>query len=173
MKIVMIHEITSGVLKKDLSDFDIITFDDGLYTQYKNIEHFLKFKKPLYFSISTSIVCPENIEQSDEIIYCGDAHKKAFKGNFENYMTWKQIQEISYISGCHISGHCNEHKRIKTFKEGIKDIKIMQQKFKEYNIKIEAFCYPYNYETPFVTYPVKAAGISQFFGKERIAIENI
>ena len=66
-KVVMIHEITPEVLQKDLSGFDIITFDDGLYTQYLNHKHFAKFNKKMIFFISTSIIRPENITPSK---YC-------------------------------------------------------------------------------------------------------
>jgi len=105
LKILMVHEITPEILKipKDkYIDFDVISFDDGLYTQYLNLEHFLKLDKLLYFSISTDIICPENKKQSKEVLYCGDTHKKAFCGSFENYMTWKQIKEIQSTKNCHI-----------------------------------------------------------------------
>ena len=92
--IVMIHEVTDDVLNVNLSNFDILTFDDGLYTQYIHLNHFLQYNKPMYFFISTGIVCPDNVIQSTEPIHCEDAHEKSRNGNLENYMNWKQIQTI-------------------------------------------------------------------------------
>ena len=169
----MIHEITEEVLKKDLSSFDIITFDDGLYSQYLNIEHFKKFKKPMIFFISTAIVCPENVKQSDEILYCGDCHKKAFNGNFENYMTWKQIQEISKMDKCKIAGHSHNHKVYKTLPENIKDINTMITEFKRNGIAVESFCFPYNLDSILQKLAVQAVGIFTFYGKSRIPVESL
>jgi len=172
----MIHEITQKVLETNISYFDILTFDDGLYTQYLNYKHFLKFNKPMYFFISTNIICPKDKKQSDEVIYCGDAHKKAFNGNFENYMTWEQIKEIYNTPGCFIGGHTHTHPRIKV--KGLVnqynickiEVANMLQTFKENNININSFCFPYNED--FITYRGLLKGFD-FFGKERVAIEDI
>jgi len=167
----MIHEITEDVLKKNLSAFDIITFDDGLYSQYMNLEHFLKLPQPKYFFISTNIVCSAN--QSNEVIYCGDAHKKAFNGNFENYMTWEQIKEIYNTHNCFIGGHSHNHTKINSLKENIRDTDTMINEFKKHNIIINSYCYPYNYENSLRTMSVKKHKINNFFGKNRVAIEKL
>lgn len=170
----MIHEITPEVLKKDLSNFDIITFDDGLYTQYLNHEHFAKFNKPMYYFISTNIICPINVKQKDEILYCGDAHKKAFNGNFENYMTWSQIKELSKLYN--IGGHSHTHPRIKTkslteqFKICKNEVDLMNDSFKENEIVINSFCFPYNEEI--IIYKALLKGYA-LFGEKRIAVESI
>ena len=172
LKIVMIHEITPNVLKTDLSDFDIITFDDGLYTQYLHHEHFAEFGKPMYFFISTGIV--SNGVQSSEVIYCGDAHIKARNKNFENYMTWDQIKELDLLYN--IGGHSHTHPMLK--KMSLKDqiieakfeIKTMMETFKNQNIKIDSFCFPYNDDI--IGYRAYLKNVT-FFGRKRIPVENL
>ena len=41
LRILEIHQVYKEIEDLDLSNFDIFTFDDGLYSQYKNIEIFL------------------------------------------------------------------------------------------------------------------------------------
>jgi hypothetical protein len=172
-KTVMIHEVTPDVLKKDLSDFDIITFDDGLYSQYLNLKHFIDMPQPKYFFISTDIVCPEDLEQSTEAIYCADAHQKAFKGDFENYMKWSQILEIYNTPNCFIGGHSHKHTKITSLTENVKDTNKMMEIFKSKGIKISSYCYPYNYFHPLRKISVNRHGITNIFGGERIPIETL
>lgn len=169
----MIHEITPEVLSKDLSGFDIITFDDGLYTQYKHIDHFKKFNKPMYFFVSTGIVCPEDVEQSDEPLYCGYAHEKAFEGNFENYMKWSQIEEIDKMTNCFIGGHSHAHTKIRSLKENIDDTNKMLEIFSEHCIDIHSYCYPYNIANTFRRYSVKARRIVHLFDGSRTPVETL
>jgi len=167
----MIHEITKNVLSKDLSTFDVISFDDGLYSQYMNLEHFLKLPQPKYFFISTNIIC--NTKQSSEIIYCADAHKKAFNGNFENYMTWDQIIEIYNTPNCYIGGHSHNHNLITSLKENIQDTNTMINEFKKHNIIIDSYCYPYNNEYKIRDLTLKIHKIHKIFGKNRVAVESL
>lgn len=112
--VVEIHEMNDETIRKILSlpkkDL-VLTFDDGLYTQYKYLDDLLSIHVPKYFFISTNIVCSRFTEQSKEYIHCADAHKKAFSGNKENYMTWSQIKTIEKMSNCFIGGHSHFHKK--------------------------------------------------------------
>jgi hypothetical protein len=179
-KILMIHEVEPWMLELDLSEFDEITFDDGLYSQYKNYKHFLKYKKPLLFFISTNIVCEEVRTQNEEVIKCSDAHKLFFEDNNKsNYMTWNQIKEIEKTSNCKIGGHSHFHKKYKSKK--IKEIyekltnctKTMMDIFNQQEIKIIDFCYPYNKNYPLYETILKKEEIINFYGEERIAIEEL
>ena len=80
MKILECHEIPKDINLNDynLEDYDVFTFDDGLYSQYLNVEKFLKYNKPMYFFISTGIVCSNNSEQI-EFVNCLTAHNNFFK----------------------------------------------------------------------------------------------
>lgn len=180
MKILMIHEVEPWMLELDLSEFDIITFDDGLYSQYKNYKHFLKFNKPLYFFISTYIVCEEDEVQNEDTLSCSLSHKLFFENNDKtNYMKWSQIKEIYNTSNCYIGGHSHRHLRFKDLplKEQVNksalDIFKMMQFFNEHGIKISTFCYPYNEEVIGYVAALRKYNINVFFGNERISIESL
>lgn len=176
----MIHEVQDWMLDLDLSNFKTITFDDGLYSQYKHYNHFLKFNVPLYFFISTDIVCPENEIQNNEIISCEKAHIEYFtNNNKKNYMKWSQIYEIYNTPNCFIGGHSHTHKRTKILpiKEQIFTTKIeteqMMENFNKNGIIIQSFCYPYNEESIGYKNVLKEFNVTDFFGKNRIPIESL
>lgn len=180
MNVVMIHEITDDILKLDLSNFDIITFDDGLATQYKFYKHFLQFNKPLYFFISTNIVCSETDEQTFDVISCSAAHELFFEEDCtKHYMKWSQIKEIYHTENCFIGGHSHNHFKIREMPlkmqiDVISDDNIeMMHEFQRNNIIINSFCYPYNDEILYYKHSLKKFNITNFFGKERIKIETL
>lgn len=174
----MIHEVHDWMLKLDLSDYDIITFDDGLYSQYNHYKHFLQFGKPLYFFISTGIVCPEDVTQNSDVVSCSDAHALyRDKSDLSSYVKWSQIREIYNTDNCFIGGHSHLHIRMKRIPITIRyllvkdECQLMCGSFTKQNIKIDSFCFPYN-EDIFGYRPyLKDKGITKFFGKERIPIE--
>jgi len=177
--ILMIHEIRNWMLKLDLSDFDIITFDDGLYSQFVFYEHFLQFNKPMIFFISSGIVCGENEIQSSSFPSCSDAHKKFFNnGDKTNYMKWTQIHLLKN-HGCEIGGHGFNHLRLKNekivniHKKLSEDIDLMIKSFNSNNIKPISFCFPYNKEYVLYKTLLKNKGFINFYGEERIAIESL
>lgn len=179
MRILMIHEVEDWMLDIDLSEYDVITFDDGLFSQYKHYKHFLSFGKPLYFFISTDIVCPPDIEQDESVVTCIEGHRRYEKGDKTPYMTWNQIKTLQY-NGCIIGGHGHTHFRVK--KGGsiqknywrIKgECKRMIETFKDHDIEIDNFCFPYNEDVFGYRPTLKEYGVEYFFGDERIPIENI
>ena len=176
----MIHEVEDWMLNLDLSEFDVITFDDGLVSQYNNLEHFLKLPKPKIFFISTGIVCPEETTQNNEVITCSESHSRFFKnGDLSNYMKWSQIKEINEKTQCFIGGHSHTHPDLREVKI-IHQYKVTQEEcykmvgtFDLQNLCLSHFAYPYNYEALGYKLTLKEFGIPYFFGKERIAIESL
>lgn len=175
----MIHEFSEDMLNLPLEKF-ILTFDDGLYTQYKYLSELKKIPTKKIFFISTGIVRPDDVEPSDTFIKCELAHYKAFKGNFENYMSWEEIMEIHLTPNCEIGGHGHAHLRLEDIKSTRdrynaidKDCKEMFKQFKANGINISKFCYPYNYEDHLLKGVLQRKGIKEFFGDERTAIEYI
>lgn len=169
----MIHEITENILNINLDklkEFDILVFDDGLYSQFKNYKHFLKLNKPLYFAITTSIICNEDIIQNENVEPCHIAHEKAFKGNFEDYMKLSQIKEIYNNKNCFITGHNHYHKVYKDIKGAKNDFIMMNEFFKNNNIKIDSYCFPYNNENSMTSIFLKK--YNKVFGKNRTPIER-
>lgn len=178
-KILMIHEVHDWMLNIDLSEYDIITFDDGLFSQYKHYKHFLSLGKPLYFFISTDIVCPENVEQDESVVSCREAHERYGRGDKTPYMTWNQIKTLRY-NGCIIGGHGHTHLRIKrsggiqkTYWKVKGDCKRMMDEFVIHGVPIDSFCFPYNEDVFGYRPALKEYGVENFFGDERIPIENI
>ena len=167
MKILEVHEIKKEFFNLDYSNIDIIVFDDGLYTQYLNLNFFESLNIPLKFAISAGIVAKD--KQNPEFIECYNAHNKAFKGNFENYMNWEQIKEISLKH--EILGHGYSHKRFKTFNSAKRDTEKMLESFKNHKIDIQGFCFPYNDENEMLKLILKSKGIVTFYGNGRIPIE--
>jgi len=185
MNVLELHEIddfSRNLDRLDICehDIDVITFDDGLYSQYKNIEVFRKFDMPLYFFISTDIVCPENVQQNEEVITAEEAHiRYRTNGDLSNYMKWSQIIEISKMKNCYVGGHGHTHRdfrelTIHTQHYGTTyEVSSMIRVFNEHNIGIDSFAFPYNYEALGYRHFLKQFNVKKFFGSERINIETI
>ena len=62
--ILMIHEFKEEFLNLPLENYTL-TFDDGLYTQYKFFNEIKKIDTEKYFFISSNIVCSEDASQED------------------------------------------------------------------------------------------------------------
>jgi peptidoglycan/xylan/chitin deacetylase (PgdA/CDA1 family) len=176
----MIHGFKEKYWSIPLQEYNL-SFDDGLYSPFLFLSRLLELNTPLIFSVSTSIICQEGIEQSEEIIDSHHAHKKAFGGNFENYMKWSQIEEIGRHPLCTIAGHGHSHidvskttlyERISLIKN---DTEGMLDRFQSMLGYIpNTFCFPYNYED--IVYKILMRdnyGFSHFLGKERIDIDTM
>jgi hypothetical protein len=177
--VLMIHEFDKKFLKLDLQNY-ILTFDDGLFSQFFYHEEILKIPTEKIFFISTGIVC-EN-EQSLNFPTCSEAHKKAFNENKEDYMTKEQIAFLLNQKNVKIGGHSHSHTNLNNFKslsEKVKhienDTKNMLNWFeKNLNYKPEVFCFPYNENlNGFYDGLLKKYNFKNFFGKERINITSI
>jgi len=170
--ILMIHEFKEDFLDLPLEDYTL-TFDDGLYTQYKFINEIKKINTRKFFFISSNIICPENIDQNDNFIKSIDAHKKAFAGNYTNYMKWSQIKIIDKINDCYIGCHSHFHK-LKTascVECIILDNRLMLHDFiKNLGYVPREFCFPYNYQTSLYKEILSLKGFRNFYGRERIDI---
>jgi len=173
--VLMIHEFKKDFLDLPLEDY-ILTFDDGLYSQYLFLDELLKIDTEKYFFISSGIVCEEDIKQDNTYITSYDAHKKAFKGNFTNYMKWSQIKEINNKKNCYIGGHSHYHNigTADCVECIIKDNRSMIYEFIKHLERIPIdFCFPYNYTTPLYKEILTLKGIENFYGSERININDI
>lgn len=164
-------------MKEEMFDIDlekyILTFDDGLYTQYKFISQLLEVNSPKFFFISTNIVNESDIQTSD-FITCSAAHDLHFEHDDRRYyMTWEQIKEINSLPDCEIGGHGHNHLRDMDLKCMIEDTNNMMYTFKENNITPRSFCFPYNTEKPMYRSILQSKGIANFYGNERIDIYEV
>ena len=180
-KVLMIHAFKQEYFKLPLEDY-ILSFDDGLYSQYLHIDKLLQLDTKLIFNISTNVICPENVKQNDELISADIAHKKAFKEKkFENFLKWSQIKKI-FNSGGIISGHSHNHYNMNTITNVIARINLIKQDTKEMLLEFkknlsytpEIFCFPYNFEP--IGYKIVLTndfGFKYFLGKERVDISTL
>lgn len=178
MKVLMIHEVHEWMLDLDLSEYDLLTFDDGLYSQYFYYKEFLKHNIPMIFFISTNII--SNNTQNLDFPSCSVAHQRFFESSdTSNYMNWNQILELHNTPNCKIGGHSHQHIKYKDVKIKklydllLEDCNEMMNIFKHYNIEITDYCYPYNIKVPLRDGILKNLKIENFYGKERIAIETL
>lgn len=178
MKVLMVHEVKQWMLDADLSEYDLITFDDGLFSQYFYRKEFLKWDTPMIFFISTGIV--SDGKQTLNFPSCSEAHRRFFEnGDTTNYMTWEQIKELHETPNCTIGGHSHYHKQyspadLKLLHSSlIEDSDLMMNAFRKQGIEITDFCHPYNKVYPLREGILKRMGITKFYGDERIAIEEL
>ena len=177
--VLMIHEIREEFFNLPLENY-ILTFDDGLFSQYYYYPRFKEIPTQKIYFISSGIIC--NGQQSMEFPPCHIAHEKAFAGNFEDYMTLDQIKELMKDPLVTIGAHSHAHKNMKDIGKVthramhiVEDTKIMIKWFKEnLNFKPTSFCYPYNNDIDGIyTQLLRTAGFTDFYGRERTAIESV
>lgn len=178
-KTLMIHEIRDWMFDLQLEDY-ILTFDDGLFSQYYYLEEFKKINTPKIFFVSSNIICPEDIEQNLDFPHCDEAHEDFFSnGNASNYMKWSQVKKISKTPLCTIGGHSHNHNIYKNlkiqelYKNILEDTEKMVHEFKKNEIELFDFCFPYNNQYTLYAEILKKFNIHNHYGKERIAIESL
>lgn len=175
----MIHEVQDFYLDLPLEDY-ILTFDDGLYSQFQYWNHFKKLKTEKIFFISSGIICNEN--QSQDFISCVAAHKKAQQGNFENYMTVEQIKELQSDTNTIVGGHSHNHIRLNSFSKLFERVEYIKQDTEQmiqwFDKNLEQFpshfCFPYNEDLDGIySGLLKKRGITHLYSNERIPIERL
>lgn len=176
-EILMIHEVDDSLFSRiDLEKY-ILTFDDGLATQWKYFDEFKKVNTEKYFFFSTGIVCPEEEEQDFSFIECGIAHKKFFEIHVsKHYMKFSQLKEIQHTKNCFLGGHGHAHIKFYSIKSRTEKMKLMNldtlmmlQIFKEkLDFVPEYFCFPYNWSDDFYVQLLIKHNFKKLFGQERI-----
>lgn len=177
--VLMIHEVTPEILELPLHNF-VLTFDDGLFSQYHYIDKLLDFKTEMIFFISTGIVCDQ--PQSFQFPTSRVAHEKAFSGNKEDFMTLEQVIKLSHFPKTRIGAHSHLHKRISSFPKLIDKVQHIEEDTKRViewfqenlNTTPTDFCYPYNDDFQgFYKGLLMKYGFKNFYGSERIPVETL
>lgn len=173
MKILELHEIKKEFLNKNLYDkFDIITFDDGLYSQFYYKDFFISLNKPLIWFISSGII---NDTNTFTFKTCLQAHNDFFvNGDSSAYMSINQIELLSNYGeiGWHMHFHpcLQKFSNIRQMQIILDEMKLGLPFIKKFNCK--KFCFPYNYKNNFLLYNLKKHNFNQFFANERINFES-
>jgi peptidoglycan/xylan/chitin deacetylase (PgdA/CDA1 family) len=177
--VLTIHEALPEFTQVNLEDY-VLTFDDGLYSQYVFYNEIKHINTPKIFFVSSGIICLDN--QSSEFITCRDAHQKAFNGNYENYMTVEQIKYLMEDPLVTIGAHSHSHTRLSLFKtlaEKVAYIKSDAEKTVAWfetnlGVKPTSFCFPYNENLDGLYQGLlKKYGFTDFYGSERIPVETL
>lgn len=185
MRVKNLHELNEEILKNLETElkaftndekFDIITLDDGLYSQYFYYKELINIIEKnnltikLIFFISTDIISSPGEQILN--ITSSDAHQNYFQHNDKRaFMNKYQILEIYNTPNCYIGGHGHTHFRMKnmSLKDQTFAIKLecknMLEIFKDLEIEMKYFAFPYNDELfQFKQYLGKDI---IYFGKER------
>jgi len=177
--ILMLHELTEAYFDAPLENY-ILTFDDGLYSQYHFWDRLKAINTKKIFFISSGIICTG--AQAPDTVACTVAHQKARQGNFENFLTIDQIKTIQADPNTIIGGHSHSHREFSEFStlaekvEHIKhDTDLMINWFSAtLNQFPSYFCFPYNNDLNGIyTALLKNRGITKFYGSERIPVETL
>lgn len=178
-QILMIHEVDERLFDLPLSDY-ILTFDDGLYSQYQYIERLSEINTVKIFYISSNILCSG--AQSTEIVSSEEAHRKAFQfGNTENFMTLDQVKHLMTFPQVYVGGHSHSHSDLRRLKivERLthmrKDTEAMIAWFQDnLGFRPSKFCFPYNDNSDgLYDALLKQYGITECHGRERIPVEML
>lgn len=175
----MIHEVDRKILsfmRDNISKEDIITFDDGLYSQYRYwhvINDMFKDNRKIFF-ISTDAV--RDGAPAVDIVKCEEAMRRwVEEGSRKHYMSWIEIRAI-HEDGGEIGSHGHGHYYSfgNTLEEQVKNFKadIMEM---EYLFKMNLGHVPKSYARPFnKKQPVEKPilGDVEIFGDERYDIRE-
>lgn len=157
MKMFTIHNVDSNWNKKyeenKVNNEDILTLDDGLYSQYKYLDKIVNNKNKKIFSITPNLLLKPNQNQ------CTSEDKRLNKlGNdWCEYMSLEQVYAISKIDNCFIGMHGYNHIRFKKLLEVdklseedvirrfIRDLDLCFSWFKDHKLNTDIYCFPYNF----------------------------
>ena len=173
MKVLEIHEIIEQMLNLDLTGFDVFTFDDCLYSQYKYYDFFKSFKKPMFYFFSTAIYRRNEVPK---IVRCDIAHKQAIlEHNYSGYMSLDEIHELAIAENIGLHGrnhlYLNNLNKFDQLKICHSETESMVFDFKKYGLTPEYFQAPYNYPSFYLNF-LKKYGIFKTFCN-RINIETL
>lgn len=178
--VLMIHEVDERIFELPLEDY-ILTFDDGLYTQYKYHKRFAEIDTQKIYFISTGIICRG--KQSTQYIRCDQAHQLAkYKDDFRYYMTYDQIKEVAQDDNTFIGGHSHAHHDLTEFSSLKQKVDHIQRDtmymvnwfLTNLGYIPTKFCYPYNEDMDGLYGALlKKYGITELYGRERIPVETL
>ena len=120
-KVYLFHEINNEIIKDiiELSKNEpeaILTFDDGLYSNYLYLNELKKLPNKKIFFISLGILRNTDIEPNSTFIKCSEAHRQQ---DTSFYMSISEVNEIENLPkeyNCFIGLHGVDH--LKCFLKG-------------------------------------------------------
>lgn len=175
----MIHAMTEAMFALPLHEYTL-TFDDGLYSQWKYIDRLIDIDTDKIFFISTKFICTD--DQTDCCVPSSVAHQKARQGIFEDFLTAEQIAIINQSPRCYIGGHGHAHVRLNDLTRFVDKIRVAEQDLTTMCDAMQklvgyiptSFCFPYNYDINGMYQALlRRKGITKWYGHERTPIETL
>ena len=171
MKVLEIHEVKEEYLRKEYySSFDLLTFDDGLYSQFYYRDFFANLGKPLIYFVSSGILRTTGSPSFKSPL---QAHNDFF--TFKDSSAYMTLEELKLLKG-EVQYHLHFHPYLKQY-HGVKRMQIIMNEvnlsksfISEFNCS--KFCYPYNYKDDFLTWNLKKLGFTEFYGPGRLNFEE-
>jgi hypothetical protein len=184
-EVLMIHDVNENILNLPLEDY-ILTFDDGLYSQFyywpliRKIDTEKIFFITCWYTSNYSIERPVFNGKYYKFMNCVDAKQDFEKsGDKSQYMSICEIYKI-YSEGGIIGGHSYFHQRnypksiVETYFRFKYDTEKMMKWFEEkLMIRPIHYCFPFNKEKMLMREILKKYGFSKFYGSERIPVESL
>jgi hypothetical protein len=177
--VLMIHQMTEDLFTLPLMDYTL-TFDDGLYSQWKYIDRLCEIDTDKIFFISTKYLCTG--VQSQECPDSITAHDKARRGIYEDFMTPEQVQDIATRDKCYVGGHGHEHLQLREYDRLATRAPAMMLDTKDmiYHFDLllgycpTKFCFPYNDDMDGLYAAwLRRRGITELYGRERIPVDSL
>lgn len=176
-RIWMIHEVGPWIADVPFAEDDILTFDDGLYSQYHYRHLYPEINRKIFF-VSPYIMARGGKQVLD--IAAPEAHRRAFEYmDTSAFMTQAQVLELAKIGeiGGHGYAHLDPHKS--SFKRDVElkvscltdDTLRMFMAFKDMGIEITKFCFPYNDDDTFLKIILQPYKF-ELFGPGRVDVND-
>jgi len=185
-EVLMIHEVTSEILKLDLSKY-ILTFDDGLYSQFFYWDLIKIIPTTKIFFIPTGAIqlidsCRVKFKDTHiSLPSCREAMQSwLVGGDRSDYMSVGELKAIQREGGT-ISAHSHMHieKYNDCFITRLDEFRVdslnMMGWFKGHlDHTPDSYCFPFNKEYPTMRAVIKVeTGIKEFYGVERKPVEDL
>jgi peptidoglycan/xylan/chitin deacetylase (PgdA/CDA1 family) len=184
MKTLTIHDVKPEFFKINFHNYNL-TFDDGLYSQYFYWNIFDQIPVKKTFFIATNLIGIDGLGRRKKWKGKMQTFPDCFEAlydyretrNRENYMRIEELKEIiryNISDGVEIGAHGHNHIKYYLHSKQMKqDIERMLEWFdKHLCMRPTSYAYPH-YEDPYpLTQMLKEYGFTNFYGKERIEIEQ-
>ena len=155
MRVLMIHEMNYEImdfLEKNVKPSDVLTFDDGLYSQWLFQERILALEVECIFYISTGAVRASDVMPKFEFPTCEEAMERWTRDDDRSaYMSWSEIEDLMITNHSYVGGHGHDHvydygeAKVLVLGKMTKDYEKMRVEFaKNLRYTPALYCFPYN-----------------------------
>lgn len=186
-RLIMIHEMDEKTAKSLLSVIspttDILFWDDALFSQYVHLPKFSNFLNVIGVSSGITSEATEQRKKKKPTIDidCIEARKNYNMFNDATpYMTWDDIKSLLRYKVI-IAAHGHYHRDLRKISSTPSLIRAILKKINymrtTFTLRLgyypKVYIFPYNYENPMMKSLLSTSGITNFYGKNRIPVQDI